>query len=258
MGDISTVYNIQYAFEPREHGFKAISPLSIVCVKIKRVYVWEREWEREREREREIGRTRNRLKIVFDGRQISCTSIWILASLFLSSFSVAGYRVRFKRVGGHRGACMRVRKHDRVVVALQGDNHWSLNESVQRMDSISWICEREKEWVSEWEREREREREWVGRGGKGLGREKVELGGFRIPGAYGMGITRGGCYKRRQRRSYRYTIITLLTNVCCPTVIKLFVFACKIYYYCHKYMRRWKRTKGKKKVKSYYKNGACI
>ena len=200
---------------------------------------------REREREREIGRTRNRLKIVFDGRQISCTSIWILASLFLSSFSVAGYRVRFKRVGGHRGACMRVRKHDRVVVALQGDNHWSLNESVQRMDSISWICEREKEWVRE--REREREREWVGRGGKGLGREKVELGGFRIPGAYGMGITRGGCYKRRQRRSYRYTIITLLTNVCCPTVIKLFVFACKIYYYCHKYMRRWKRTKGKKK-----------
>ena len=83
----------------------------------------ESEREREREREREIGRTRNRLKIVFDGRQISCTSIWILASLFLSSFSVAGYRVRFKRVGGHRGACMRVRKHDRVVVALQGDNH---------------------------------------------------------------------------------------------------------------------------------------
>ena len=135
--------------------------------------MFESESERERERERKIGRTRNRLKIVFDGRQISCTSIWILASLFLSSFSVAGYRVRFKRVGGHRGACMRVRKHDRVVVTLQGDNHWSLNESVQRMDSISWICEREKEWV----RERERERERVGGGGwEGLGTRKSRVG----------------------------------------------------------------------------------
>lgn len=66
----------KYIYESREHGFKAISPLLIDRVKIKGG--------------RGAGRTRNRLKIVFDGRQISCTSIWILASLFLSSFSMVG------------------------------------------------------------------------------------------------------------------------------------------------------------------------
>lgn len=42
---------------------------------------------------------------------------------------------------------------------------------------------------------------------------------------------KGAQRRGRKSKSCRHNI-TLLTNVCCPTVIKTFVFACKnIYYY---------------------------